>query len=76
MFRLRGALTDLRNTTQYADIKIDGPQAVWVSLVRAECTRLAAALKDRIADDGAIAQWIDGAPADPLPEVRFSLIYD
>jgi hypothetical protein len=74
MTRLMGALSDLANTTQYREIKIDSIEAVWVSLIRVECTRLAASLKERIADDGTLARWIASAARDPLPEVRFSLI--
>lgn len=74
MNRLMGALSDLADTTQYSEIKIDSIEVVWVSLIRVECARLAASLKDRITDDGTLARWIGGVAKDPLPEVRFSLI--
>lgn len=52
--------------------KFDSVRAVAVSLVRAECVKVALALKNRIADDGTLQAWIDEAKTDPLPEVRFS----
>jgi len=48
-------------------------RAVSVSLVRAECVKLAAALKGRVEDDGTLPALDDEAKSDPLPEVRFSL---
>ncbi|MDR3483402.1 MAG: SIR2 family protein [Bradyrhizobium sp.] len=73
---------DLRHLTEtiseirgvhYEDVTLNSMEAVSASLVRAECVKLAVALKERIADDGSFQAWIDEAKSDPLPEVRFSL---
>lgn len=71
--RLMSALSKIRLEFRYADVNFDSVRAVSISLVRAECVKLAVALKDRIADDGTLKAWIDEAKSDPLPEVRFSL---
>jgi len=71
--RLAEALGDLRVETIYANIDPDSREAVSISLVRAECVKLARAL-DRIGAGGTVAAaWIAAAEADPLPEVRFTL---
>jgi hypothetical protein len=49
---------------RYEDVALDTMEAVSASLVRAQCVRLAVALKDSVADDGSLQ-----ASADPLPEV-------
>jgi len=67
------ALEKIRLEFRYEDADFDSTRAVSISLVRAECVKLAVALKDRIADDGTLQAWIDEAKSDPLPEVRFSL---
>jgi hypothetical protein len=72
--QLMQALSDLLVETQYADIEHDSGRAVSISLVRVECVKLAAALrKEEVDDDGTLQKWIDAAPSDPLPEVRFSI---
>ena len=63
----------IRREFRYEDVGLDTMEAVSVSLVRAECVKLAVALKDRVADDGTLQAWIDEAKIDPLPEVRFAL---
>lgn len=71
--RLAVMVTEIRGVG-YEDIKPNTMEAVSASLVRAECVKLAVALKERMADDGSLQAWIDEAKSDPLPEVRFSLI--
>ncbi len=71
--RLMKALSKIRLEFRYEDVDFDSVRAVSISLVRAECVKLAVVLKDRIADDGTLRAWIDEAKSDPLPEVRFSL---
>lgn len=71
--RLFSALKDLSFETQYIDTEAISRKAVSLSLVRAECVRLANALKSRISDDGILAQWIEAGKSDPLPEVRHAL---
>ena len=73
--RLMQAMSRIRRELRYEDVEFDTMEAVSISLIRAECVKLAVALKDRIADDdGTIQAWIDEAKSDPLPEVRFSLM--
>jgi hypothetical protein len=74
MTRLTKSLSEINSATRYTEIDIESRVAVSVSLIRAECTRLARALLDAIGEDVSLRQWIDGAAEDPLPEVRFSLI--
>jgi hypothetical protein len=71
--RLTKALEKIRLEFRYGNVDSDSARAVSLSLVRAECVKLAAALKDLIADEGTLQAWIDEAKSDPLPEVRFSL---
>ena len=71
--RLVEGLDDLLVGAVYANIDPDSREAVSISLVRAECVKLARAL-DRIGAGGAVAAaWMAAAEADPLPEVRFAL---
>ena len=71
--RLAVMVSEIRGVS-YQDIKPNTMEAVSASLVRAECVKLAVALKERMADDGSLQAWIDEAKSDPLPEVRFSLM--
>jgi hypothetical protein len=71
--RLTETISEIRREVRYEDVALDTMDAVSASLVRAECVRLAVALKERVADDGSLQAWIDEASTDPLPEVRFSL---
>jgi Fe2+ transport system protein FeoA len=71
--RLTETISEIRREVRYQDVALDTMEAVSASLVRAQCARLAVALKDRVVDDGSLQAWIDEASADPLPEVRFSL---
>ena len=71
--RLTQTMLRIRREFRYEDVGLDTMEAVSVSLVRAECVKLAVALKDRVADDGTLQAWIDEAKIDPLPEVRFAL---
>lgn len=71
--RLAEALDDLLVETAYANIDPDTREAVSLSLVRAECVKLARTL-DRMGAGGAVTTaWIAAAHVDPLPEVRFAL---
>lgn len=72
--RLLPALEDLWIESQYLDTEATGRRAISLSLVRAECVRLAYAMKSRISDDGTLDQWIEAGKSDPLPEVRNALL--
>lgn len=71
--RLVETLAIIRSEFRYENVELDTMRAVSVSLTRAECVKLAAALKERVADDGTLQGWIDDSKSDPLPEVRFAL---
>jgi hypothetical protein len=71
--RLTETISEIRREVRYEEVALDTMEAVSASLVRAECVRLAIALKDRVTDDGSLQAWMDEAKTDPLPEVRFSL---
>jgi hypothetical protein len=71
--RLMQTMSVIRSEFRYEDVDFDTMRAVSVSLIRAECVKLAVALKGREADDGTLQGWIDEAKSDPLPEVRFAL---
>jgi CRISPR/Cas system-associated exonuclease Cas4 (RecB family) len=71
--RLNMALGDLINETAYDKIDFESREAISVSLVRAECVRLARALEDRGTATIYTATWLSGAEGDPLPEVRYAL---
>jgi hypothetical protein len=72
--RLSDALGDLLAETAYATIDPESREAVSVSLIRAECIRLARTLEDLGAGGQNPSAWLLAAAADPLPEVRFALI--
>jgi hypothetical protein len=71
--RLVQAVSRIWQEFRYENVDADSMKAVSASLVRAECVKLAAALKDRVTDGGALQAFLDEAKDDPLPEVRFSL---
>lgn len=71
--RLTETISEMRREVRYETVALDTMEAVSVSLVRAQCVRLAVTLKDHVADDGSLQAWIDEASTDPLPEVRFCL---
>lgn len=71
--RLCSALDDLWPETQYVDAEVISRRAVSLSLVRAECVRLAYAMKLRTFDDGTLDRWIEASKSDSLPEVRNAL---
>jgi hypothetical protein len=71
--RLVETLSMIRSEFRYENVDFDTMRAVTVSLVRAECVKLAVVLTGRMADDGTLQGWIDEAKSDPLPEVRFAL---
>src|SRR5262249_33907491 len=71
--RLMETMSVIRSEFRYENTEFDTMRAVSVSLVRAECVKLAVALKRRVADDGTLQAWTDEAKSDPLPEVRFAL---
>jgi hypothetical protein len=72
--RLMETISMIRSEYRYENVDFDTMRAVSVSLVRAECVKLADALKGRVADDGTLQGWNDDAKTDPLPEVRFALM--
>ncbi len=71
--RVSRMLGELLVEQQYERIDLDSREAVSVSLVRAECVRLARALEDAGTRGPDGTGWLNAAPSDPLPEVRFAL---
>ena len=57
----------------YRRIDPESRAAVTVSLARAECVRLAAALRASGQAGPEVDAWLESAAIDPLPEVRFAL---
>jgi len=74
--RLLSALEDLWFETQYIDTEPVSRRAISLSIVRAECVRLAHSMQSRISDNGTLERWIDTSKSDPLPEVRNALLVD
>ena len=70
--RLLQALSIMRSVFRYEDVAQDSLRAASVSLVRAACVKLSAALEGRITDIGILQDWKNDAKSDPLPEVRFA----
>jgi hypothetical protein len=70
--RLEEVLGDLIVATSYEAIDFESKKAVSISLVRAECVRLAHALKVDGASGTNAEAWLTTANSDPLPEVRFA----
>jgi hypothetical protein len=69
--RLDAALGDLIVEKAYDNIEFDSREATSVSLVRAECVRLAQALHEAGRGGHNADAWLKAADTDPLPEVRF-----
>lgn len=72
--RVADALGDLFAETAYETIDPESREAVSVSLIRAECIRLARTLEDLGAGGPSTQGWLLSADTDPLPEVRFALV--
>ena len=72
--RLSDALGDLLAETAYETIDPDSREAVSVSLIRAECVRLAHTLDNLGAGCAPVTAWLTIPDTDPLPEVRFALL--
>lgn len=71
--RLRHSLSDLLTLTDYQEVDPLSVRAISVSLVRAECVRLANVLMREVNDDGTLDTWLSQTRLDSLPEVRFAL---
>jgi len=71
--RIAQALEELLFETDYQKVERDSRFAITVSLTRAECVRLAAALQQHGAAGRAFQDWLSAASIDPLPEVRFAV---
>ena len=71
--RINDGLGDLISATAYDGINLDSRDAVSVSLVRADCVRLARALQGSGIDEKNLSKWLADAAIDPLPEVRFAV---
>jgi len=65
-------LDELFTETAYERVEPDSRTAVSVSLIRANCVRLARSLKNYGSTERAVLAWLDAAEHDPLPEVRFA----
>ena len=70
------ALRDLFDETKYDRTKRTGQQAIALSMIRADCVRLAKHLASVGAIDSVIGDWIEVGRNDPLPEVRWALVDD
>ena len=66
------ALGDLLVETAYDGIDPDSRAAVSVSLIRANCVRLARELHNCGSSESIVLTWLDAPANDPLPEVRFA----
>tara|TARA_R110002110_G_C13469589_1_gene719994 strand:- start:11718 stop:15377 length:3660 start_codon:yes stop_codon:yes gene_type:complete len=73
MSRLAGVLSELMADTDYKLIDPESRAAVTVSLVRAECVRLANLLKLKGCQSSELIDCLTSAERDELPEVRFAL---
>ena len=71
--RIANALQTMREDWSYSVISLESRQSVVVSLVRAECVRMARALEDTGYSDETTKSWLEARSSDPLPEVRFAL---
>jgi hypothetical protein len=71
--QLTEALGDAMIATSYDAIELDSVEAVSISLVRAECVKLANALEETGRQSSTTKSWLKAALIDPLPEVRFAL---
>ena len=71
--RLLQALGELWFETQYIDTDPISRKAISLSLVRAECVKLAYLMTSRTVDDGTLKKWMETSKSDPLPEVRHAL---
>ncbi|GGE98168.1 SIR2 family NAD-dependent protein deacylase [Sphingomonas prati] len=67
------ALDILHSDTAYSNQEREGLRADTLTMVRAACVRLANALAVKGVSDDVVARWLDEAPDDPLPEVRYAL---
>jgi SIR2-like domain len=70
------ALRDLFDETKYARIESTGERELLLSLIRAECVKLAKQLSNLGVTDSAIMDWIEVGRTDPLPEIRWALTDD
>ncbi len=70
---LTNALDRLWGETSYEVWDAGDQRSITITLVRAECVRLAKKLKDASVKDDAITHWIENTKDDPVPEVRYAL---
>jgi hypothetical protein len=71
--RLVEALELLAVETDYATQDEGDFNAMSLTLVRKECVRLADALANAGRQAAALKSWVEKAPGDPIPEVRYAL---
>jgi hypothetical protein len=71
--RLDGPLDALIQETTYEQVRRSSVEAISASLVRRECVGLANALSQKGLAGVAAEAWLELAPDDPLPEVRYAL---
>ena len=71
--RLTEALDVLEAETAYANQNQGSLRLETLTLVRAGCVRLAAALSGAGTSKEPVERWLNAAPSDPVPEVRFAL---
>ncbi|WP_213779556.1 SIR2 family protein [Caballeronia sp. dw_276] len=71
--RLEHSLSDLLTQTDYQEVDPLSIRAISVSLVRAECVRLASVLLREVDGDDTLGIWLSQTKLDSLPEVRFAL---
>lgn len=71
--RLVDCLEHLLAETDYAEWNDADPRTRAITLIRASAVQLAKALSVRGIEHEAITGWLELAPSDPAPEVRFAL---
>ena len=68
--RVEEGLEELSVSAAYESIELNDPIAISLSLIRAECVRLAIVLDVLNIESDTVKQWLAESMTDPLPEVR------
>jgi len=69
---LATALGEIYSRSNYADVDPTSRLRVSISMVRAECVRLARELANEGISNAGLNGWLDSYADDSLPEVRFA----
>jgi hypothetical protein len=70
---VESALGDLLKDLSYGAMPVTGPEAIGLTIARAECVRLSHALIEAGQSNESTRSWIDLSANDPLPEVRLAI---